>query len=82
MNWLVANWTAIEMLGTDRQDNMNYELSADFPHYPMFLEKEDYAKWAVIWTKHSITVGLATIRIWADSDRTDDKAFLDLMTQP
>ena len=80
MAWIVANWTVIEMLGTDRQDNMNYELSADYPHQPVILEQKDYLKWAKIWTKHAVTVGLVCVRIWGDTNE-GGLAFLRLMEE-
>ena len=80
MAWIVANWTVIEMLGTDRQDNMNYELSADYPHQPVILEQKDYLRWAKIWTKHAVTVGLVCVQIWRDTNE-DGQAFLKLMEQ-
>ena len=80
MAWIVANWTVIEMLGTDRQDNMNYELSADYPHQPVILEPKDYLRWAKIWTKHAVTVGLVCVQIWGDTSE-GGLAFLRLMEQ-
>ena len=81
MSWIVANYTVIEMLGTDRQDNINYELSADYPYAPIILEEKDRVRWAEIWVKHSVSVGLETIRIWRDYINGNDQSFLDLMRQ-